>query len=589
MQIAILALLVLFLLVASARDWLPVDVAALVVLAGMLVAGLISLPEAVSGFSDSAVLTVLLMMILSEALAESGLVAKIGHSISRMSGGSFVRAVALLLLFAAAHSLFASNTATIAMLIPIAAQIARQHRTSPSRLLLPLNYAVIFGGTLTLVGTSTNLIVDSLARQRGVRGFTMFEFAPMGIVYVTVGLSYCAWLVRRLPDRADAGGLTTKYQLASYLTELRVPITSRLVGRTVVEERISDRYRLNVLEILRGARKIAFDLRSTPLAPDDVLIVRGAMRDIVQFKEEHGLLLLSDTKLSDADLAGTDTVLVEVQLSPTSTLEGGTLREIDFRRRFGAFVLALSRTGELIREKLSSIPLKRWDTLLLFGPRRQVEQVLELDEFVPLQEVDLRLRLHPRWWLQAFTVLAVVLTAAFTRVPLLEAALVGVIALLASGTARIQKVYRSVNWSVFFLLAATLPLGKALENTGAAAQLGAWFAARGAELGPWATLSAIYFVTMVITELLSNAGTAVIMAPIAISTAAALGVDPRPFLFAVAFAASNGFVTPLGYQTNAMVYGAGNYRYRDFVRAGVPLNLIFWILSSLLIPTFWPF
>jgi di/tricarboxylate transporter len=589
MQTAVLLAALVFMVVASALDWLAVDVAALVVLGVLLVGGVLTLEEATAGFSDSAALTVLLMMILSEALAESGLVARVGHWIERFSGGRFWGSVALLLLIAASHSLFATNTATIAMLIPVAIQIAKQHRMSPSRLLLPLNYAVIFGGTVTLVGTSTNLLVDSLARERGQAGFRMFEFAPMGLVYVALGLASCFLLVRKLPDRSDAAGLTTKYQLTPYLTEVRVPAASRLAGRTVVEERISDRYRLTVLEILRGQRRIAFDLRSTPIQADDILIVRGTMEDIVHFKESLGLLLLTDSKLSDADLAGADSVLVEMQISPESSLEGQTLREIDFRRRFGAFVLALARTGEVIREKLSSIRLKRWDTLLVLGPRRQVEQLSSIEGFLPLQEIHLRLRLHPRWWLQASTVLVVILVAAFTRVPLLEAALIGVVVLLASGTARIQRVYRAVHWSVYILLAATIPLGTAIEKTGLAAQLGGWLAGEGQSLGPWGTLAAMYGVTMVITELLSNAGTAVLMVPIAFTTAAGLGVDPKPFLMAVCFAASNGFVTPIGYQTNAMVYGAGNYRYRDFIAAGVPLNLLFWALSSLLIPLIWPF
>ncbi len=589
MSTALLVVLVVFLVVATALDWLAIEVAALVVLAGLLVGGLVTLDEAVSGFSDGAVLTVLLMMILSSALVDSGLVAHLGHRLGRLSRGSFGGAVALLLLVAVSHSLFANNTATIAMLLPIAIQIAKQHRTSSSRLLLPLNYAVIIGGTLTLVGTSTNLLVDSLARDRGLPGFTMFDFTPMGLIYVAVGLVYCWFLVKRLPDRQGGDDLTSKYQLSSYLTELSVPKGSRLTGKTVVEERIADRFRLTVLEIVRGKRKIAFDLRSTPIETDDILIVRGTMLDIVQFKEALGLLLLSDVKLSDTDLAGAETVLIEVQISPSSMLEGSTLQEVDFRRRFGAFVLALARTGEVIREKLASIPLRRWDTLLLLGHRRQIEQVLERDDFLPLQELDLRLRLHPRWWLQAIAAVGVVAVAALTKVPLLAAALVGVVVLLASGAAKIQRVYRAVNWSVFFLLAATLPLGIAIDKTGLAAQAGAALADFGQRFGPWGALSAIYFVTMVVTELLSNAATAVIMVPIALTAAHALGVDSRPFLFAVAFAASNGFVTPLGYQTNAMVYGAGNYRYSDFLRAGIPLNLLFWILSSLLIPVFWPF
>ncbi|HSM15322.1 MAG TPA: SLC13 family permease, partial [Thermoanaerobaculia bacterium] len=503
MPTEILIILVLaFMLVASAREWMPVEIAALVVLATLLVSGTLSLEEATSGFSDGAVLTVLMMMILSVAVAESGLVAQVGHSIRRFSRGSIGLQVALLFLTAGLLSMFINNTAAVAMLIPVAVQIAKQLRTSPSRYLLPLNYAAIVGGTCTLIGTSTNILVSSLAASRGIPAFSMFEFLRMGVFYFALGMAYNLLLVKRLPDRGDPSSLTGKYRLAAYLTEVSVPAGSPLVGRTVVQERISDRYHLNVLEILRGAQKIAFDLRSTPIRAEDILIVRGTMEDIVTFKEQQKLLLLSDIKLTDSELSDQQNVLVEAQLSPASELEGMSLKEIDFRRRFGAFVLALSRSGELIREKLGLIPLKRWDTLLVFGPRRSIEQLFELDDFMPLQELDLRLRLHRRWWLHAGTLFAVVLSATLFGVPLLTAALVGVVVLLASRTVKVQRVYRAVQWQVFFLLAATIPLGIAVERSGLAALAGEWIAAQGRSAGPWVALSLLYLATMLLTEML---------------------------------------------------------------------------------------
>ena len=586
---AFLLLLLVFMLVASALEWMAVEVVALVVLSALLVSGQVSLAEATRGFSDPAVLTVLLMMILSEAIAESGVVAQVGHRIARWSGHRASVQIFLLFLIAGTLSMFINNTAAVAMFIPVAIQLAKQQRVSPSKLLLPLNYAAIVGGTCTLVGTSTNILVSSMAADRGLAEFSMFEFFRMGIFYFAAGLAYNLLLVRRLPERGDPSSLTGKYQLATYLTEVRVPPTSPLVGRTVVDEKISDRYHLNVLEIVRGKRKIAFDLRSTPVEAGDVLIVRGAMEDIVRFKEQQSLQLISDLKFTDTELADQQNILVEMQLSPASTLEGMSLKEVDFRRRFGAFVLALSRAGESLREKLGLIPLKRWDTLLVFGPRRSVEQLYKLDDFLPLQEIDLRLRLHRRWWLHAGTLVAVVVAATVFDVNILSAALVGVVVLLASRTVKVQRVYRSVQWSVFFLLAATIPLGGAVEKSGLAGRVGDWIAGHGNEAGPWVALSLLYLVTMVLTEVLSNASTAVLMVPVAMSTAVAMGVDPKPLLMAVCFAASNGFVTPIGYQTNAMVYGAGNYRYRDFLAAGIPLNLLFWVLSSALIPVFWPF
>jgi di/tricarboxylate transporter len=586
---ALVVLLLVFLLVASALEWLPVEVVALVVLAGLLASGVLTLDEAMSGFADPAVLTVLLMMVLSESVAESGVVARVGHVIAGRSRGSHRAAVALLFLTAGGLSMFINNTAAVAIFIPVAIQIAKLHRASPSRFLLPINYAVIVGGTCTLIGTSTNILVSSLAQGRGLEPFAMFEFLPLGAVFVGVALAYSLVLVRFLPDRGDPSNLTTKYELAPYLTEVQVPAGSRLVGRTVVDERVSDRFHLNVLEIVRGDVRIAYQIRSTRIEAGDILIVRGTMEDIVACKEQLGLLLLSDTKLTDRELSDRANVLVEIQLSPTSTLEGISLKEIDFRRRYGAFVLALARAGELIREKLALIPLRRWDVLLVFGPRRQVEQLARSDDFLPLQEIDLHLRLHRRWWLHVATLVAVVVAATVFDVPILQAAFLGVVVLFASRTVRVQKIYRSIHWSVFFLLSATIPLGIAVERAGLADLAGGWLAERGHDAGPWVALSLLYLATMIATELLSNASTAVLMVPVALSTAATLGVDPKPFLIAVAYAASNGFVTPVGYQTTAMVYGAGNYRYRDFLAAGIPLNLLFWGIASALIPLVWPF
>jgi di/tricarboxylate transporter len=586
---ALIIALILFMLVASAFEWMAVEVVALVILVVLVLAGQVSLAEATAGFSDPAVLTVLFMMVLSEAVGESGVVAHVGHGISRLARGSRFASIALLLGAVGGLSMFINNTAAVAIFIPVANQISKQFRSSPSRILLPLNYAAIFGGTCTLIGTSTNILVSSLATARGFEPFEMFEFLPVGIAYFAIGMAYNAALVRWLPDRGDASNLTLKYQLSSYLTEVRVPAASRLVGRTVVDEKISDRFHLNVLEILRGDERISYRIRSTPLRADDVLIVRGTMEDILAFKEQLGLLLLSDTKLTDAELSDRENVLVEMQLSPSSMLEGQSLKEIDFRRRFGAFVLALARAGEVIREKLALIPLKSWDTLLVFGPRRLVDQLHQSDDFLPLQEMDLRLRLHPRWWLHVGTLAGVVLAATLLDVPILAAALVGVVLLLASRTVRVQRVYRAVHWSVFFLLAASLPLGLVVERSGLGARVGNWIAEQGSSAGPWLALALIYLATMILTELLSNTSTAVLMVPVALSTASVLGVDPKPFLMAVAYAASNGFVTPIGYQTNAMVYGAGNYRYADFVKAGIPLNLVFWLLGSWLIPIVFPF
>jgi di/tricarboxylate transporter len=590
MEIALLVAILAFTVASFAFQWLPVDVTALATLALLLVCGLVTPEQAISGFSNEAVVTVMMMFILSSSLVQSGAVNLVGHRIARLSGRSRWKASFLLLLLTGGVSAFINNTAAVALAMPLGILLAKHYRFSPSKILMPLSFAAIFGGMCTLIGTSTNLLVSSLAVGHGLDPFGVFEFAAVGGVLFALGMAYNVLVMMRLlPSRSIISSLTRKYQLAAYLTEVRVPAESPLVGRTVVAEEISDRFRLNVLEILRGQRKISIDIRSTAIEPDDVLLVRGTMEDILALKQHHGLLLLSEVKLSDWDLNDESNILMELQLSPMSRFAGQTLKTIDFRKRFGCFVLALNRTGELIHDKLALIPLKPWDTLLVFGPRARVEAIIRLDDFTPLQELDVKLHLHPRWWLSTAVIPLVMVLAATGVLPILTAAIAAVVALLVLRVMTIQEAYKAVDWTVIFLLAAILPLGLALENTGLAAAVGRAFADVAAPYGPTAVFALIVLGTIVLTEVISNNSAAVLMVPIALSIAGELGVDAKPLLMGVAFAASMSFLTPIGYQTNTMVYGPGGYRFTDYTRMGFPLTLVFWAVVVLLVPLIWPF
>jgi uncharacterized protein with PhoU and TrkA domain len=349
-------------------------------------------------------------------------------------------------------------------------------------------------------------------------------------VLFVLGGAYTLLMVKILPERDQPTDLTGKYRLGKFLTELRLPQGTRLEGQTVVEAQLNERFQLNVLEVLRGSERIAFDLRNRPLRADDVLIVRGATEDILSFRDQYGLLLLTDVKLDDSELSEGNNILVEVQLSPMSRLVGRTIKEIDFRRRYGCFVLALNRTGEVIREKLTSIGLRQWDTLLVFGPRTRIEALYGLDDFVPLQELDIRISPPRRWWVAVVIIPVVVILAALGIMPILKASILGVVALVLSRSISIQQAYDSINWTVIFLLAAILPLGIAMENTGLAAMIGESLAAAGRSLGPLAVLSLIYVGTALLSEIVSNNSTAVLMVPIALTAADSMGFEGRPFL-----------------------------------------------------------
>ena len=590
LDIALLLGILAFTLTSFVLEWLPLDATAMISLGLLLLFDLVTPEQAVAGFSNPAVVTVLMMFILSEAVVQSGLVRRIGYRIAAYARGSSGRAQTVLLILTGFISGFINNTAAVSIFIPVGTSLAEHYRISPSRILMPLSYAAIFGGTCTLIGTSTNLLVSSLAVDHGLEPFGMFEFFYLGGILFVLGMVYNQFLVPRLlPDRLTAQpSLTRKYEMGRYLTELHVHQRSDIVGKTVLSEQVSDRYRINVLEIIRGKQRIATDIRHTPLQPGDTLIVRGSMEDILALKEQRRLLLLSDTKIDDTDVADANNILAEFQLSPTSPLVGETLYEIDFRKRYGCFVLALNRTGEVIREKLAWVPLKPFDTLLVFGPRQRVEGLQGLEDFIPLKELSVRLRLTRRWWIGAVTIPLVVILAATGVMSILKSAILGVVLLIATRALRIQQAYAAVDWTVIFLLVAILPLGTAMEQTGLAEIIGDGLVGAGAPFGPVVVLSLVILATSVLTSFITNNSAAVLMVPIVISVALELGVDVRPFLMGVAFAASMSFATPTGYQTNTMVLGPGGYRFTDYVRVGTPLTVLLWITTSLLIPLIWP-
>ncbi len=575
--------------IAFALDRWPIDLVAFAALGGLLLFNLVSPKEAVAGFSNAAVITVMMMFILSEALVQSGVVNRLGHRLLRLSGRTMGRGAFFLLLLTGVLSAFINNVAAMALLMPVAIQLAHHHGKSPSKILLPLSWVSIFGGLCTLIGTSTNLLVAALAEEHGMERFGVFEFLSVGIVLFIVGMIYTLLVpLKKLPSRAKISNLTSKFEMAGYLTELKVQYGSGLVGRTVIDEDIHSSFRLNVLEILRGDQKIAIDIRNTPMEIGDLLLVRGAMKDILAFRDHYSLLMPTDTKLRDLEVGAQGTILAEIQVSPLSELVGQTIKEIDFRKRFSSFVIAINRTGKMIRSKITSIPLENWDILLVFGPRARVEALYDTQDFVPLQQLDLHLAIKKRWWVGVLTVPAVVALAAFGVMSILKASILGVLVVLLTGCLTMQQAYKAINWTVIFLAACLIPLGKALENTGLAGKIGDWIIGVGGDHGPFIVLALVFLITTMLTEFISNNSTVIMMVPVAFTVATSMGLDPKPFIMAVAFGGSSSFLTPVGYRTNAMVYAPGRYRFSDYIKFGFPLKLAFWVIATLLIPQFWP-
>lgn len=590
-------LLLVFLLAALSSfffELLPVDVTALCLLTVLLLTGIVPLDEAFAGFANKGVLTIAGLFVLSHALVKSGLLEVVGDRISRRFGTRRWVGIAALLGLVALLSGFLNNTAVVAMAIPLAMDLCRRLRLSPSKVLIPLSFAAVFGGTLTLIGTSTNLLVSALIEDTGAPPLGMFEFTPMGLVFLVCGLAYVLVLApRRLPERADIESLTREFEMEPYLTELQVLEDSELVGRTVRDIGMSERYDVTMLAVIRTGERIAENLRALVFEPGDILVVRGAMPNLLRLRQELGAALLSDVKLTDEELADEEQVVVEALVGPGSRLVGRTLAEVDFRRSHGAFVLAVRREQATLHTRLARTPLRFADTLLLVTSRDRLGELRQHEDLILTSELDLRLRRERFWWLPMVLVPSVMVLAATEMVDLLAAVLASVVVLLVLGVLRPQEGYRSVDWQVIVFIAAFIPVGNAMFRTGLAESLAAavlgptgWFPDA---LAPWAALSLLYLITSIATETLTNNAAAIVLTPVALQMGGELGVDPRAFVFAVCFAASASFMTPTGYQTNMMVYGPGHYRFTDFTRFGTPLNLLFWILASLLLPWVFPF
>ena len=580
-------------LVLFIKEPVPLEVTALAILAVFLVSGLLTPQQAIAGFSNKAVVAIGALFVLSRGLTRTGLLSTATERLGDWALKHPNSGIALVLLAIAVLSGFLNNTAMVAIFIPVMMDLSARLGMSPSRVLIPVSYVSIVGGTLTLIGTSTNLLVSSIAQDAGLAPIGMFELTRLGALLLLIGLVYILLLgPRLLPERVKAGDLTGKYKLDAYLTEVRVVADSKLIGVTSAETGIGRAYDINVLTVLRGDQRFDENVGAVPLAEGDVLIVQGGVDELMRMRRELGVALLPDVKMSDGELTAGGLTTAEVLVAPRSFFMGRTLARTDFRRRFGGFVMAIRHQSQTVTEKVAHTVLRAWDSLLVLIPTDRLEQLRKSEDLIVLAEVPVTLRRPRSWWLPVTVLVLVVLLSAVGLLEITAGALVGAVVLLLAGVIRSREAYESIDWSVIFLIAAFVPVGTVVIETGTADFLASGLL-RVADLlpfaKPWAVLTLLYLTTSLMTQMVSNAAAAIILAPIAISLGGALGVDPRPLLITVCFAASAEFMTPMGYQTNMMVYSPGGYRFLDYTRFGAPLNILFWLLASALIPRIWSF
>lgn len=602
-EIAIVLGLVVFALVQFVRERWPLDLTGLVVFSVLLLLsqlpGETTFPGAqqlLKVFANAAPLTVAAMFVLTYALERTGAISRALVALEAVGNVGPRGLLLIMMLGAGIVSAFINNTPVVVVGLPVAIHLAKRARVPASIFLIPLSYAAVFGGCCTLVGTSTNILGSGLISDAGLRPLGMFEIGAVGLPLAIIGTIYTVWAAPLLlPARKtlaeDLGG---EDGISEYAVEAAVQPGSRAVGKTVAEAGFGPRTGMRIIEVLRHGTPLFEPLDSLRLAAGDQLVIAGAPKNVASILGMEGVNLKAESGRSGQDLAAHETHLAEAIVGPLSEISGRSLRDINFRQRFGLVVLAIHRRGLNLSRGFEAVPLQAGDTLLVMGSDANINQLRRSNALLLLDRTRVPTSAQQASSPLVFATLAtVILVSAFEFVPIEIAAIAGCVFLMATGAIKPREAYASVDWPLMFLIYSTLSLGIAMETTGAANFLAqnmvggaaGWFPQAWQ---PVAMLGVIYLLTVIITEMLSNNATVVLMMPIALGVAAQLGLDPRPFAVAIILGSTAGFATPIGYQTNTFVYSAGGYRFGDFLRIGLPLNLLYLVGAVAIIPWVWP-
>ena len=577
-------------------EWLPADLVAILLMVSLVFSGVITPEEGVAGFSNSATLTVAFMFVLSAALLKTGALQYVGPRLGQVFQKSYIGGLVLMMLSVALISAFINNTPVVAIFIPVIMKVAKVSGQSPSKLLIPLSYASIFGGTCSLIGTSTNILVSGIAEKSGLEPFSMFLLTPVGGLLLIAGILYMVFIgIRILPGHQSEGNLEQKFGVRDYLAEIELGAQADSVEKKIMEAPLVRQLDLDIIEVRRAnGNRHYLPQGDLVLKAGDVLKVRCNMDKMLLLKEKEQLSSTASIRINNNHFTDKNTTLVELVIMSKSEFEGKTLRQLDFRRKYRAAPLAIKHREEVLHEKLQDVPLQPGDIILAEVKTHYLDNLKEQEKqqqspFIVLSEAGTSDFNRKKFYKVAAIGAAVILAATFNILPIMMAVIAGAALFVLTGCLDMKDFYHAIEWKVVFLLAGALSLGAAMENSGLASILAGGLVEQLGPWGPAAILSGIYLVTSMLTEMMSNNATAALVAPIAIATAASLGVSPLPFLLAVTFAASASFMTPVGYQTNTMIYAAGQYKFKDFLKVGTFLNLLFWLLASFLIPFFFPF
>jgi len=588
-DIALTLLIILGALILFATEKLRVDVVALLVLIAVGVLGLIPADMLFSGFANSAVVTVWAVYMVSGGLFKTGVADSMGRGILKIAGDREPRLIATIMLTVGVMSAFMNNVGATAMLLPAVVGISRQTKVPVSKMLIPLAFASLLGGAMTLIGTPANILATGILAERGLSTFGFFEFTPMGIVVLATGVLYMVLIGRRLlPVREGARGREDVYKIRDYVTEVRVSPVSSLIGKSLIESRLGRDYDLTVLALQRedGAQPPLH--RDSVIRMGDLLIVESSATDLMAARQSLGLTTEAERKLDLESLERGDVQVIEATLAPRSHIVGLSLRDVRFRDRYGFTALAISRQGQVITERLRDVPLQFGDALLLQGPSRRVAELQEGDDFLVLEPIkDEQLRRNKAPIAVGALVLAIGMVI-FGGMQISLAMVIAAMIMILSRALTIEEAYESIDWRTVFLVAGMLPLGLAMELTGTAEFLADIMLGIFGPYGALATLAGVYLLAALITQPMSNAAAIVLVVPIALDTALGLGANYKTFTMAVVIGAATSFLSPVGHKANVLVFGPGGYKFTDYARVGAILTVLLLIVSMIFLPIIWP-
>jgi di/tricarboxylate transporter len=588
-DIALTLLIILAAVVLFATEKLRVDVVALLVLITVGVLGLIPPEELFSGFSNSAVITVWAVYMVSGGLFKTGVADTMGKAILKVAGSSEPRLIATIMLTVGLISAFMNNVGAVAMLLPAVVGISRQTRVPVSKMLIPLAFASLLGGKMTLIGTPANILAAGIVAEKGLPTFGFFEFTPMGIVVLATGTLYMVLLGRRfIPVREGIHSKEDIQLLRDYVTEVRISPISPLIGKTLYESRLGQEYDFTVLAIQRDNGEDPPLHRDTKIYSGDLLIVESSASKLIDASQALGLTIDVDYRLDLDSLESGDVEVIEATLAPNSHIAGLSLEEIHFRDRYGFTALAISRAGEVITERLRDVPLQFGDALLLQGPPHRVEALQEERNFQVLEPIELETYRTAKAPIAVGALLSAIGLVVFAGMEISLAMVIAAMIMILSRALTIEEAYESVDWRTVFLVAGMLPLGLAMEETGTARYLADLILGSFGPYGPVATLAGIYLLAAIITQPMSNAAAIVLIVPIALDTADGLGANYKTFVMAVVIGAATSFLSPVGHKANVLVFGPGGYKFTDYARVGFLLTIILLIVSMIFLPIFWP-